>query len=168
MKRIIFLAIFFTFTLMSLTLGCDATKLKPEREEINFRVGSSSIFSGSTSYGTLLINNHRQLKEYYEGQRFEWVDGVPIWERYSSDFFDENTLVSHTFGVSGFSPPEFEIEKLVKEGKTLTVYIIQHGMSMGFAYFSITILIEVNKSDVLNVQNIETITKIIYDEDEGN
>ena len=168
MKRIIFIVIFCAFTLVSLTLGCDATKPKPEREEINFRVGTSGIFSGSTSYGTLLINNHSQLKENYEGQSIQWVDDIPIWERYCSDFFNENALVMYTFGDSGDNAPEYEVERLVKEGKTLTVYIIQHGMTQGLMYFSITILIEVNKYDVLNVQNIETITRIIYDEDGGN
>ena len=112
--------------------------------------------------GTLLIKNHRQLKETFEDQSIQWVDDIPIWEQYSDDFFKRNSLVSYTFGGSGDYVPEFEVERLVKEGKTLTVYIIQHGMTEGLMYFSITILLEVNKSDVANVANIETDLRIIW------
>ncbi|MCL2064655.1 MAG: hypothetical protein FWG98_09845 [Candidatus Cloacimonetes bacterium] len=139
-----------------------------ETNDIYFTIGTSGILYGSPPYGTLLINNHRQLKETFEDPSIEWVDDIPIWERYSSDFFDENALVLHAFGVSGNYPPEIEVRRLVKKGETLTVYILQFDMPEGDMYFSITILIEVNKDDVLNVENIEIITQIIYAVDDGN
>ena len=158
------ITIILIIVLFSLIISCNSTKEKNDNEpkEIKFTIGTAGIFCGSTSYGTLLINNHTLLKETFEDQSIQWEDGVPIWDRYSDDFFDQNALVMYTFGGSGDNVPEFEVERLVKEGNTLTIYIIQHGMTEGLMYYTVTILIEVNKFNMVNVENIETNTKLIF------
>ncbi|MCL2065468.1 MAG: carboxypeptidase-like regulatory domain-containing protein [Candidatus Cloacimonetes bacterium] len=160
--------IFEQLNVQSVKRNYNAMLILNETNEIYFTIGTSGIFWGSAPYGTFLIKNHRQLKETFEDPSIEWVDDIPIWERYSSDFFNENALLLYAFYGSGDNAPEFEVERLVKEGKTLTIYIIQHGMTEGLMLFSITILIEVNKVNVTNVENIEIITQIIYDEDGGD
>ncbi|MCL2065831.1 MAG: hypothetical protein FWG98_15870, partial [Candidatus Cloacimonetes bacterium] len=156
--------IFEQLNVQSVKRNYNAMLILNETNEIYFTIDTSGIFGGSTSYGTLLIKNHRQLKETFEDQSIQWVDDMPIWERYSSDFFDENALVSHTFGVSHHIVPKLEVERLVKKGKTLTVYIVQilPDGPAGDRYFTLTILIEVNKVNVANVENIETVTKMIF------
>jgi len=123
--------------------------------EINFKIGTSGILDGSASYGSLLINSHSQLKVTFENQGIYWIDDKPIWERYNQAFFNDKALLLHTFGTSGDYAPDFSVEKIVIENGVLTISFTQSSLTQGDAYFSITILVEVSRSDVSNVTRVE-------------
>ena len=156
MKKLRIIALLSLVMVCSIVMaGCSNSSNNGNGYPINFKVGTSGISHGSADYGAVLIRNHTQLKAAFDDAAIVWLDNKPIWERYDAGFFAAYALVVYAFGVSGDYAPEFSVEEITREGATLNVNLVQHGMTAGLAYFSVTILIEVSQSDVANVSTVK-------------
>jgi hypothetical protein len=104
-----------------------------------------------------LITEHTELISVFKEHDIVWKKGIPIWDRYDSNFFEKKALILYFFGVSGDVDPRITLDKIQIDDEVIKVSLFQHGMTAGLAYFPKYLVIEISKS------YIGELTKVLVD-----
>ncbi len=115
--------------------ACDRDEMNPKSVEFK-EVHFNGTFTGSSSErpSSAIVRNQEELVALFSGYSIEWEDDVSITTQYDSEYFENNALVFHFFGVSGDYSPDFSVEDVQVDKEALKLSVVQKGLTTGDAY----------------------------------
>ena len=121
-------------------------------------------FKGNATLSAV-IHSQKELESFFEGYDIQFT--TPIWERYKDDFFESHALALHFFWATS-TDFIFSVEDVRMGNDAVKLYLRRsfQGDSVNDGMQFVPIVLEINKSDIGDVSDMEVI--IGYGISQGN
>ena len=157
-KRIVAVGVLLVmlFSLMSCGEDEDMKKSIPFKEGV-FE-GRFIGLSGGETFKEI-IRSQEELISFFDEHEVSWI-AAPIWERYDAKYFESQALIFYFFWITDNSIERY-VEDVCVQENSLTIKIIRKGTHENQVEGFKRLIVEVEKSDVITVEKIESIVRYV-------
>lgn len=119
-----------------------------------------SIRNENTNLSKIILN-YSELVDSFKDLEVRWINN-PIWDNYSEEFFKDKAIIFCAKMYDG-SNIKRHIDEVCINNETIKIHLLgeMSGETINCDYFCLPFIIEVNKKDINNINNIEFIEKYV-------